>query len=557
VRRTVSDWMKHAADAANAAAVEASVEAAMTEAVNTYEWRTILQSAAKIPLLAHRRLAEIASHTLKLAERDREVWGFRDVASVRAGELNDLAGARDALIAGFACFERSLAQASAATEYSDRPAPHGYEWVLLSKGFSSTLNDSASERRCLIAGRDAARAQANADDLCSIATEWAKAIDHDEGLLLLMEAESLACNGSVRAWTLANSWRAVGEIAAAERVLDAALASANTLTAALHVADAWKSHHNAEKLPKALHKARELAANSPEWLQIAQASAEAKLGEAAVRSALVCAEALATDSEHQRRIAAAYRLHLNDADAAERLGPHGLRPALLRTHVRPLASWEGSASALFDALRHRMTEANLTEIANADYGMDAAQHLAALGDLCETGLVPTVLDWEPHEVLALTRWSSGENVNHLERAFACTLLCMLPSEMDELVTNGPILLESCIALGAETAQHAQSFLVWLAEFSTVVLADGELPSERSIALLLLYLCCMATSPSDSRLGALGAQLLALPDSSLAELRELIENGMRNKLWCDLCDTILMPQRASHAHAGAVLAALGR
>jgi hypothetical protein len=125
-------------------------------------------------------------------------------------------------------------------------------------------------------------------------------------------------------------------------------------------------------------------------------------------------------------VARAFKVLLDDDAAAARIGPRGVRPDALRTRVQALEGWESSASALFDDLRARATDETLEAIAAADYGMDFEKHLTALRDICGSGLVPRELAWEPHEVLALTRWSTGEHVDHVSRALACVLLCLSP-----------------------------------------------------------------------------------------------------------------------------------
>ena len=51
-------------------------------------------------------------------------------------------------------------------------------------------------------------------------------LDRETSRALLQEAETLATNGSVKPWTLANAWKAMGDDDAVARVLDGALAVA-------------------------------------------------------------------------------------------------------------------------------------------------------------------------------------------------------------------------------------------------------------------------------------------------------------------------------------------
>lgn len=539
LRPTLADWLTHARAATEPVEVARCVEAAIGQAQSCHDWRTLLRGVAGISLASSERVAAIARRTLERATAERDVWGFRDVANARATRLGDVSGARAALEAGEAAF---------------RERARGYEWVLLGQGFVETLNEDDGMRRCLEAGRDHARAEKNADDLCSIATEWAKRRNRDEGIALLEEAEALASNGSASPWTLANAWRSVGDAEAVQRVLGAALVRATSVDAALHVASAWASHQERprplapieEHLRSALAHAETLATSADDALKIAEAAFDAGVDEAFVRRAVERALALAGDDDDLRgRVSWAYREWLGDPEAAARVGPRGVRPEDLRLRVRALPDWESSASGLFDHLRAQATVDALTHIANADYGMDAEKHLSALRDICETGLIPRTLRWEPHEVLALTRWSSGETVNHLERALCCTLLCLAPGDVDELATNGPILAESCLALGAEAIQQAARFFAWLAETEQ---------DEPALALLLLFLLRCASAPDDTRLEALAAQVTESPDA-LETVHASIAGSMSSDLWTDLIARILGPHR--EGPPARVLQALGR
>jgi hypothetical protein len=557
MRRTISDWLSHARAAGDPLEVERCLDQAVAEAASCHEWRLLLEGIAELQLSSRARLTEAANRTLERAMAEREVWGFRDVAKIRATRLDDAAGARAALEAGAALLRqpRSDILGRAAELLGKVELARGYEWVLLGQGFSETLCDDDGMRRCLEIGRDVARAQDNADDLCAIATEWAERVDRAEGAALLLEAEAMASNGSARPWTLANAWRALGDSEAAQRVLGAALRGATSSEAALHVASAWASHHQLDEARRAVPRAEELATTARDWLEIAESTFDAGLGEAPIRRALERAQGLATDADTRGRVSSAYKQWLDDEVAATRAGPRGLRPDALRRRVTTLSGWETSAAGLFDWLRARVTAEALRKIAGADYGMDADKHEAALRDMCESGLVPRKLAWEPHEVLALTRWASGEAVNHLERALSCTLLCLAPSDFDELVTNGPILAESCMALGAEASRQAELFFGWRAE--TEPDAEAGADPEQPIALLLLFLMRAASAPDDPRLEALAAMLVEHPHHALEEVAEWMTESMRAQLWSDLIERILVPLEATHPPTRRVLRALGR
>jgi hypothetical protein len=157
----------------------------------------------------------------------------------------------------------------------------------------------------------------------------------------------------------------------------------------------------------------------------------------------------------------------------------------LRTTFGP----QPSPSALLDLIRSNIAQASLETIAAADYGMDFADHLAALTAIKDTGLVSTPTPWVPGEVLALYRWNGGGRTDHLARAFCCAVLTLdasLLSPTAFMVTTAPYLVESCLVLGQEYIAAGQQLLAW--RFSSTAEADSDGPVDRQacvVAALLL------------------------------------------------------------------------
>lgn len=388
VRSTVSDWVGTAREATDPAEVDRLLGEAAAQATSIGDWRTLLLGAAELPLASRGRLHDAAERTFALACEGRDVWGFRDVASVRATRLDDVAGARAALDTCARLFRepRTDVMGRAAALLGQPSFGQGYEWVLLGAGYALTLDDEDGRRRCLDAGRVMARELRSASDMCAVAAAWAEHVDRDGAAALVAEAEAWVLPGDRREtpWTLASAWRSVGRAADARRVLDAALRDATHVGQALQVVKAWVSHGELEQARAALDRARELARTEDEWLALAEVAMDGDLGETTVRDAVERAEALSSDAKSRASVSRAYSQWLRDDAAATRVGPRGVRPEQRRRHVRQLVGWEGSASGLFDWLRVRATPETLTLIAAADYGMDAAKHRAALDDLCET-----------------------------------------------------------------------------------------------------------------------------------------------------------------------------
>ncbi len=130
-----------------------------------------------------------------------------------------------------------------------------------------------------------------------------------------------------------------------------------------------------------------------------------------------------------------------------------------------------SRLGLLDHFLGRVDPAMLHEISQADYGLDAEAHLAALEQICRDGDVPEVMQFEPSEVLALSRWSEpveggGSDVwrAHVERGFVCTAL-LLAAARSEYYSDDEEptiiqLIDSATVLGQPVPELAASFFTW-------------------------------------------------------------------------------------------------
>jgi hypothetical protein len=150
-------------------------------------------------------------------------------------------------------------------------------------------------------------------------------------------------------------------------------------------------------------------------------------------------------------------------------------PELTRAQLTRL---DPAADELLLWLRPRIDDGMLEEIADADYGMDAAEHLAALRRIRDANEVPAPMGWEPKEVLELIRWSEPENPawkpgstgerGHLLRAFCCAALLRAGGEPANRPyfdgENNTIiqLIASVLTLGSQAATAALRLLCWRA-----------------------------------------------------------------------------------------------
>ena len=147
--------------------------------------------------------------------------------------------------------------------------------------------------------------------------------------------------------------------------------------------------------------------------------------------------------------------------------------------------------ALLDVLIPLVDDAMLKDMAQADYGQDAVEHLTQLYRVRDEHLLVTEDLWCPHEVLALTRWHEPDQHlaesdpdyrrQHIMRAFACAALLQSYDNHDTLAQ----LLASLAVLGRPLQEAALRFIAWRVQN---VLPYGETDHPFSVlALLILVL----------------------------------------------------------------------
>ena len=133
--------------------------------------------------------------------------------------------------------------------------------------------------------------------------------------------------------------------------------------------------------------------------------------------------------------------------------------------------------------------------------------------------------------MALRRWSAGDDVDHVERAWCCTLLALDGDDLDDVAAG---LVDSCLALGVPSL--AEQFLAWI--WST---SDWP-PVSGLFALLLLR---AAQDPADPRIDTLVTMIREQPHDDFFYTESVVA-----ELWADLANRILppgvMPLRAADA-----------
>ena len=174
-------------------------------------------------------------------------------------------------------------------------------------------------------------------------------------------------------------------------------------------------------------------------------------------------------------------------------------PPLLSPPAWLLQAYPPDPTGLLSFYRARVDRAMLVEISEADYGSDQEAHLAALEIIWARGDVPAPMQWEPHEVLALTRWSEPDDPEwkpgatgprgYRMRGFACTvLLCAayLPANEGHFDGENQTLAQ---LLDSVRAAESDGWPV-LGGFLTALLARDNLGEDRAFVAFALLLVAL-------------------------------------------------------------------
>lgn len=476
---------------------------------------------------------------------DGEHWPCR-----RAAELLLQLGERTAAGAALGRVEAQLGGGG-------RMVPvRAYQWVLLASAYHEVLADAGAVSRCLAAAAAMAR---EAEDLAALADGYVLLLGDTEGARRLLgraEEQALERGQHRELWTVAISWRnALSDPLRARTVLTRATAEARDVQTLTSLAVGWHSLFQDEAgVRSALGRAEAIAADAAAWLQLAEAYRDG--GDSnrpdcwdppATRRCLEAALAANPDpTAHQRtQIALGFRRWLNEPLRAESVARLDVAPEATLARLRCCPGWEaGRPRALLDHVRALVGPPVLSAIASADYGQDYAKHHQALTEIQARGSFPVPLGWYPREVLELFRWRTGDEVDHVGRAFACAVLALdaaLPDsqQIGELSDVLAPLIESAWHLGLDT--ELEQHLVWLVEV---------LESEDRYVwpLFGLLLTCAKAAPDDPRLDGLIAMLKTAEEAAThfrPEASWLLRTGFgtgHEPLWRGLAEDVLSPSR---------------
>ncbi len=211
----------------------------------------------------------------------------------------------------------------------------------------------------------------------------------------------------------------------------------------------------------------------------------------------------------------------------------------------PLARLNPLDRPLLELVFRSVDDSMLREIAEADYGFGVEAHLEALLAI-KNGLIPAPMEWEPHEVLAVTRWTEPDEAGatwectgdrgHWKRLWACAVLIRAGAEPDNdnrVMSEDDTIIQlvaSAMRLGHEASQAALQFLCWHLEYRVVEL--GPSPYSAVAAVLL----CLFLDQSDSEVLH---YLITLAKTEETDLSELFDDCRKSQTWKGIAYSLLI------------------
>jgi hypothetical protein len=482
---TLGDLVRRA-DAAPIDERRALLDEAELVARDSHEWCLIAISRASLP----DRDGALRCLTTARELGGTDVAAFRFAARIHHQLLDDVAGAQVTLAAGSAALLGDRSTSSSA-------------WRRLAEGWRE-LGDLDTARHYLEHGRAFAR---DAEELCDIAEAYVRIADRETAQALVHEAET---RGGW--WAVANVvLRWFDDPDRARASLERGLREAGSVDDVVSITKAFVYiDAEPEDLDRCLAMAEPHASSVGDWIDLAWAHHVIVFDADEAHRCLVRAAQIATTDTDRHRIA--YARHTWSLDAidgiptTDDLPPFELRPAAFVRRAGRSSGWDRDPERLFDWLRGQLDRSRLERVAALDDGYRVEDNLAELDRIRSSGLVPHPLTWRAQQVCELERWTS-RSVDHVARAFACTVLCLDEagpcSRTEGNESTLGVLLESCIELGAEAVSGLTSLLAAMADaYPHTVRTSMPLFTELTLALAAAWL-----DPSDPRIESLVARLI--------------------------------------------------
>ncbi|MDQ3299493.1 MAG: hypothetical protein M3619_23180 [Myxococcota bacterium] len=488
----------------------------------------VIQLLQRAACSADPRAARVDLEAALRAANDR-LWVARQVARIYREQLGDQGAAREvvASLTPLTCIEWRLTAAA---------------WI--------ELGDMPAATLCLERGVTNARI---ALDMCTIASGYRDAGYTDEARLLVDGAAAIATRAH-EAWIVANTFRAFGERGTAIATLERGLRDATTVPDIVTFAHAFATYHaRADVLATQLALAERHATSVRDWLEIAIAYHRLVLDETAALRCIHAARGLATSAQDAREIAITrgrVRLALLDDDRP------WLPPAKLLAAGARAFAWDRDPARLLGWLRARLPRTSIDALTRPSQFF-VNDDLVALLEIQKTGHVPHPLPAYLDILVEVAR-STGPNVDHLQRGFACALVCI--DDAAATVPEGTeaamaALLESCLVLGDDAVAGALALFGALADAFDATHATSTMGYLVLFAELGLVLAAAWLDPTDPRIAPTVAQLVE-DERTWNEAHPrgpawLLGDATRHALWRDLAAQILV--HPSHRELAARLA----
>lgn len=137
--------------------------------------------------------------------------------------------------------------------------------------------------------------------------------------------------------------------------------------------------------------------------------------------------------------------------------------------------------SIWQRLKSEISDAQLRDIATADYDYSTEKHYQALRDILNHGKLPVKLEWEPREVLSLCRWRKYEgNTEASLTVFFCSVCLVAAAEspqssemLDGQIDNLIVAIDTAQQLGGDWLEEFYRLLIELLPHISVEVHDED------------------------------------------------------------------------------------
>tara|TARA_B100000446_G_C10422649_1_gene295226 strand:- start:51 stop:737 length:687 start_codon:yes stop_codon:yes gene_type:complete len=180
--------------------------------------------------------------------------------------------------------------------------------------------------------------------------------------------------------------------------------------------------------------------------------------------------------------------------------------------------------------RHEIQAHDLKEISELDWGSSTEKNLKALKQILASGETPRILEWEPREVLELSRWGDYRNDNKIsikQVFFSCFILLAASSSseaaeyLDGQNENMIIAIDCAEILGDREISMLYEF--FLSIVKGIKIEDWE--EDYLYFHLSLYILSSLSKSSSERIEALAHNLVEVEKYTATYCKEEINKNI--------------------------------